>query len=408
MNYQIAYVDIPSWLPIPGTSIVRSNGDSVPFELPSYMGQSFTQLCKLTPLISEMLQNYYDSGDGVAPTNRASFSFAQGLYNRLLDWADSIPVAMARGDGMPHHAAIVHIFFHTTVLDLFRPFPYQRPDTPFRLDQLAAENPAPEVVCYASVNQLKHLILMFGSQYPSAMLSILWQNALIYVANACLPLRHSPLNPAMFADDGADHHMEGVSGGGADGEESQHEIEELLDDAERRKWFMACIGALRGLALQFGIVTGIVQGILSMAVLKGSIAAVEGRAIMAQLKEDTEVSRRYRREHFARRGQGTTGGGAKPAAEAAAEGHVAGDVAGDVAGRVVYGSSGRKGGDEPGMVLSGLVNVPGLRRGGNSFVIDLNEASVNPSAASLDVLARAFDEMAMFDEFTTGEEALQP
>jgi hypothetical protein len=64
----------------------------------------------------------------------ASFAFAQSLYGRMLDWADALPVSMARGDDMPHHAAIVHIYFHTAVLDLFRPFPYQRPETPYRLE----------------------------------------------------------------------------------------------------------------------------------------------------------------------------------------------------------------------------------------------------------------------------------
>ncbi|KAH8747471.1 hypothetical protein F5883DRAFT_474402 [Diaporthe sp. PMI_573] len=295
MNYQTTYIRIPPWLPIPGTDIVRSDGESEPFELPAYMGQSFTELCLLTPLINQMLHEYYDSGDGVASTIRASFSFAQRLYSRLLGWVDDLPVSMARGDDMPHHAATVHIYFHTAVLDLFRPFPHQQLQTPFSLDRFTADNPTPEGVCNASVNQLKHLILIFRSRYSCATSTMLWQNALLYVANACLPLQRGPLPN--------------------------------LDGA----WFTACTDALRALAPQFGIVTGIVQGILSMAILKGSIPAVEGRAIMDQLKADAE-------------------------------------------------------------------------RGGNSFVIDLNEASVNPSAASLDVLARAFDELAMFDEFTTGED----
>ncbi|KAH8754767.1 hypothetical protein F5883DRAFT_431032, partial [Diaporthe sp. PMI_573] len=301
MNYQNAYIRIPSWLPIPGTNIVRANGESEPFELPAYMGQSFTELCRLTPLINEMLREYHDSGDGIAPTKRASFSFAQGLYSRMLGWADDLPVSMARGIDMPHHAAVVHIYFHTAVLDLFRPFPYQRLQTPFRLGTFAAaDDSTPEDIYDASVSQLKHLILIFRSKYTCAVSTMLWQNALIYVANACLPLQQ---------------------------------------DADREKWFAACIDALRALAPQFSIVTGIVQGILSMAILKGCISAAEGRAIMGQLKADTEAS---------------------------------------------------------------------VASSGNGFVIDLNEAAVNPSAASLDVLARAFDELAMFDEFTTVSSELNP
>lgn len=426
MNYQNAYIRIPSWLPIPGTPIVRSDGESEPFELPGYMGQSFTELCRLTPLINEMLHEYYDSGDGVAPTNRASFSFAQGLYGRMLDWADALPVSMARGDDMPHHAAIVHIYFHTAILDLFRPFPYQRPETPFRLDNFPADsdNPTPEGVCNASVNQLKHLILIFRSRYPCALFTILWQNALLYVANACLPLQRNPPHPAYDDNIDADR-MEGLLTTNAAGVVEENGLpDETLDepdeDAHRRKWFAACIDALRALAPQFGIVTGIVQGLLSMAILKGSIAAVEGRAIMDQLKADTEVSSRHRREHFSSyRGNADAGtGDVTPTTVADGEQGLRGAGGGvvmggqqqqregsEAVGMVVYGSSGVRGGDGGlGLATSGLVNLRGAHPGGNGFVIDLNEASVNPSAASLDVLARAFEELAMFDEFTTGEE----
>lgn len=413
MNYQYAYIDIPSWLPIPGTSIIRADGGSEPFDLPGYMGQSFTELCRLTPLINEMLHDYYDSGDGVAPTNRASFSFAQGLYRRMLEWADTLPVTMARGPGMPHHAAIVHIHFHTAVLDLFRPFPYQRPETPFRLDGFATANPTLEGLCNASVNQLKHLILTFRSRYPCATYSMLWQNALLYIANACLPLQRSAPSSQAPQDGNADERAAGPMEGIVDDQGSADEREEPDedDDMDRRKWFMACIDALCALAPQFAIVTGIVQGILSMAILKGFMAAVDGRAIMDQLKAETELSRQHRRKYFARSQSDEI-----PAAVAVAtdfpdgqaDGHVDGQTDGvGTPSRVIYGSSGGQLGAGPGRSLRGLVNLPGAQAGGNGFVIDLNEASVNPSAASLDVLARAFDELAMFDEFTTGEDAAE-
>lgn len=408
MNYQNAYIRIPSWLPIPGTNIVRTDGESEPFELPAYMGQSFTELCRLTPLINEMLHEYHDSGDGIASTKRASFSFAQELYARMLSWADDLPVSMARGDDMLHHASIVHVYFHTAVLDLFRPFPYQQLHTPFRLlADSGADNATPEGICDASVNQLKHLILMLRSKYACATYTMLWQNALLYVANACLPLQRG--------DGAGAEPMEDVvmtTTTVEDGGLAADEPEESEEDAQRRKWFTACIDALRALAPQFGIAAGIVQGILSMAILKGSILAVEGRAIMDQLKADTEISSRHRRAHFPPPGAAipnqaaVTDGDAEDVDGSAGGGDVDGEREGSEAvGRVAYGSSGGiQGGDGTGSTLSGLVNLPGAKRGGNGFVIDLNEASVNPSAASLDVLSRAFDELAMFDEFTTGEE----
>lgn len=416
MNYQIAYIRNPPWLPIPGTAIIRSDGESEPFELPAYMGRSFTDLCGLVPLINEMLHEYYDSGDGVASMIRASFSFAQRLYGRLLGWADGLPVCMARGDDMPHHAATVHIFFHTAVLDLFRPFPYQRLQAPFELAAFAAEDPTPEGVCGASVNQLKHIILIFRSKYPCATSTMLWQNALLYVANACLPLQGGP-TPTLAPTEGR---MEGVTtvtpGEVNDGDRADQGLDESKEDAERRKWFTACVDALGALAPQFGIVTGIVQGILSMAILKGSIPAVEGRAIMDQLKAAAEVSRRHRRaQFFLCTAPGAAGGsnvGTREGEEYDDEGGVlctggfgpSDREVSEAVGRVPWRSLGGLGADGAGLHTSGLVNLPGAQCGGNSFVIDLNEASVNPSAASLEVLARAFDELAMFDEFTTGED----
>jgi hypothetical protein len=382
MTYQNAYIRIPSWLPIPGTNIVRANGESEPFELPAYMGQSFTELCRLTPLINEMLREYHDSGDGIAPTKRASFSFAQGLYSRMLGWADDLPVSMARGIDMPHHAAVVHIYFHTAVLDLFRPFPYQRLQTPFRLGTFAAaDDSTPEDIYDASVSQLKHLILIFRSKYTCAASTMLWQNALIYVANACLPLQRG--------DGAGNKPMEDIvmtATAIRDGEPAAGETNESEEDADREKWFAACIDALRALAPQFSIVTGIVQGILSMAILKGCISAAEGRAIMGQLKADTEASARHRRAHLFRSSAGPGG-----ATQAAAGG---GDDEEDEEG----GGGGVLNAERESSVASS----------GNGFVIDLNEAAVNPSAASLDVLARAFDELAMFDEFTTVSSELNP
>lgn len=109
MNYQSTHIRIPPWLPIPGSIIIRFDGPPVPFELPAYMGNSFSELCRLMPLINEILNNYYGHGDRIPPIARASvgLQFAESTYEKLLQWADSLPLSMARGDGMAHHAAVV-------------------------------------------------------------------------------------------------------------------------------------------------------------------------------------------------------------------------------------------------------------------------------------------------------------
>lgn len=108
MNYQKSYIAIPPWLPIPGTSIVHGDRrEVVSFDLPSYMGHSFTELCRLTPIINEILLQHYDNGDKVAPVTRTSFGFAENVYQQLLAWANSLPIAMAPGADMPYHVAVV-------------------------------------------------------------------------------------------------------------------------------------------------------------------------------------------------------------------------------------------------------------------------------------------------------------
>lgn len=103
MNYQNSYIDIPPWLPIPGTTIVHTDGHAVPFNLPWYMGSSFIELCKLMRIVNSVLQEYHRD----ASTARVPFAFAESVYNELLQWADSLPITMARGQGMPHHVAVL-------------------------------------------------------------------------------------------------------------------------------------------------------------------------------------------------------------------------------------------------------------------------------------------------------------
>lgn len=101
-TYWDATIDIQPWLPVPGTIIDRDDGSTVPFRMPSYMGQSFTQFCKLAPLVNRILHQRR-----MAPTERISFDLVEKTYLMLLQWADSLPIAMGPGKNMPPHVAIV-------------------------------------------------------------------------------------------------------------------------------------------------------------------------------------------------------------------------------------------------------------------------------------------------------------
>lgn len=102
VNYWHALINIQPWLPIPGTTIDRGDGTVVNFPLPLYMGHSFTELCKLAPLINKILHQYQ-----LSAATRCPFDMAEETYVKLLQWADSLPISMGQSSHMPHHVAIV-------------------------------------------------------------------------------------------------------------------------------------------------------------------------------------------------------------------------------------------------------------------------------------------------------------
>lgn len=141
------------------------------------------------------------------------------------------------------------------------------------MDSFDAEARTVEHVCLASMNQLKHLVLVFRTQYSCASTCFLWHNALLYVANDCIS--NEPSSP----EDGAI--------------EEDVDTKQADSDLVRRiTWFMACVDGYKALAPQFPIVGGIMQGLLSMGIENGLMTAAEGRAYMAEAKVDAREASR--------------------------------------------------------------------------------------------------------------------
>ncbi|CAN8105293.1 unnamed protein product [Discula destructiva] len=334
VNYWKALIDIQPWLPIPGTTIDRGGGNVVDFALPSYMGNSFTELCKLAPMINKILHQYR-----FPPATRTPFDMAEETYVKLLEWADSLPIAMGSGRYMLDHVAIVHIYFHTAILDLFRPSLHQNPKQSLELDIFTAEHRTVEDVCVASINQLKHLLLIFRTRYPSAVRSMLWHNALLYVANDCfasLPVLARTPEPG-YKDTGS---------------------RVAVNDSSNRVWFLACIDGYKALRPQFAFVSSILQGLLNLGIMNGLITAAEGRAYMDGAWVSSMSPSQIHAEHEQQRGMH----GQSPGASSEAH---------------------RK----------------------NTFILDLNGAMADPTAASVDSLSRSFDQVAMFDEVAADDHA---
>ena len=74
--------------------------------LPAHIGKSFTAMCYFWAIIHDVIWAYYDSEDFVAPASRAHFQFAEDAYQRLLHWADNLPLDLARSNESAHHVVL--------------------------------------------------------------------------------------------------------------------------------------------------------------------------------------------------------------------------------------------------------------------------------------------------------------
>ncbi|PWI64680.1 hypothetical protein PCL_08689 [Purpureocillium lilacinum] len=225
-------------------------------KLPHYMGQTFPVMCEFWLLTSEWTTVYYVA-DGTPVVDRVPLGFAQEAFQKLLTWSDNLATLMARGDQSSHHGIIFHIWFHASILQLFRPF--TQPQNGSFITQTAsneARSDTAKVIFAASLNQLKHLAIVFRYTHPCASYAILWHVALLHVANAVM---------------------------------------QDTKDPQWRAYFMLCMNSYADLCGAFRVVEGIVTSLLSIALRLRITNASEARALVARVHakggHDTDTQR---------------------------------------------------------------------------------------------------------------------
>lgn len=223
-------------------------------------------------------------------------------------------------------------------MDLFRPSLQQNPKQSLEIGSFSAENRTVEDVCYASINQLKHLVLVFRTRYACARSCFLWHNALLYVANDCVS--NQTVLPGKRA-----------------AEEDVEMTDTNSDAAKRIVWFMACVDGYKALAPQFSIVSGILQGLLTMGIEQGLMTAAEGRAYMDEVKVDAIRASRASISHPGKPWLAARSFTARP-------------------------------------------EVPDIQ---DRFIIDLDGAMADPNAASIEALAQRFQEVVMLGDLSASE-----
>lgn len=227
------------------------------------------------------------------------------------------------------------------------------------------------------------MVLIFRTRYSCAKVSFLWHNALLYIANACLPILVDP-----SGEENEGRHTDGVQGETDGVENTQDDNSDINDNSRQKIWFLACLEGYRALAPQFAIAKGIFQRLVEMAIRRGGITAEEARVLMDQMTNDSERPLRV-------------------------QGHQHGP---DTRGRTMTTSRARPyEHSQPvpdfgmGSSRSGGFYGPPIppqstsQEATSSFITNLNLAAVNPSAASINALTRHLDGLVMPGTFTTGE-----
>ncbi|KXH28534.1 hypothetical protein CSAL01_10232 [Colletotrichum salicis] len=256
MFYQqpnLEYPEHPPVLPIPGGEKVDAASRSVACldahrttpVLPWFMGYTFSALCPFWQILQGVGLSYYKNRQS-SLQEHITLDFAEIKYRELLDWSKILPPDTVLRDDSPHHVVILHIWFHAAVLDIFRPFVHG--PRPYRSGVLSfsEHHLSPHDAFRTSVQQLKHLVVKYRSNHESSAYTMLWQTALIYVANAVL---HDTQNP------------------------------------EWRSYFFICIYAYTDLRKSYRVAESISRALLTMALRGGCISHSEADALERQMME---------------------------------------------------------------------------------------------------------------------------
>ncbi|KAI1457189.1 hypothetical protein F4805DRAFT_197134 [Annulohypoxylon moriforme] len=184
-------IEIPPLLPMPGEYFEAQSHSNFTYLsnnkplVPMRVSEAFRAVCKLSLIVHEIILTYFGRSDTV-PAVRATVGFAEQLYQKLFDWAASLPLELARGRRNRHSALMIHLYYHCTVMELFWPFLQNHGNKEIKVNHLTTTTATTQEIHRASVNQLKRLGLIYCIDFSNTCLSTLWHIALLYLANAML------------------------------------------------------------------------------------------------------------------------------------------------------------------------------------------------------------------------------
>ncbi|PPJ52275.1 hypothetical protein CBER1_10276 [Cercospora berteroae] len=224
-----------SSLPIPG---------SPGFKLPSYMGTTINHICKFWLLGREIVILYAGAPETAA--DRVPLAAMESKYQQLLALAGKFETDSSHATRVPHHTAILHVWYHTAIVTLMRPWSGRK----VVLRTFDSTNSNPESISAASLRQLKRLIIEIRLHYSQATYNIHWHPGLLFIANAVLA------NSA--------------------------------NDPEWQFYFMACLYGYGVLSTAFPVAGLCFKGLLALAVESGKMPASRARLLAQELSQHGE------------------------------------------------------------------------------------------------------------------------
>ncbi|KAG6002674.1 hypothetical protein E4U43_001078 [Claviceps pusilla] len=154
-------------LPIPG--------DEQGLQMAYYMGNSFTWIAKFWLIVFDY---FYD---GYTAYVHSTLQEAELVYMTLLEWSRQLPESCRRSEFCAHHVLLMHIWYHTVILDVWRSFlPRNRKGN---LQSFSSPDNTPVAAYNASIRQLKRLVYQFRKSYEATNLSILVTPGYLYLVN---------------------------------------------------------------------------------------------------------------------------------------------------------------------------------------------------------------------------------
>ncbi|KAG9664673.1 hypothetical protein KCV03_g9970, partial [Aureobasidium melanogenum] len=93
---------------------------------PGYFGKTVKASCELWVIAKDILPVYY-GGEAKSISFAAVVHEVKRIYHRLLAWSNSMPNELQRSVNAPPHVLMMHIHFHSILVELFRPFVVDSP-----------------------------------------------------------------------------------------------------------------------------------------------------------------------------------------------------------------------------------------------------------------------------------------